>query len=703
VFKNAKITTKLIATSAATLTLALVVGISAIGWQASRLTGELARNEAESVAREQAQYVQRGLEKGLKSAEALAGALSGLKNAGSVDRDAWSAVVENLAASNEDLSGAWGAVVNNQLDGKDADFKGDEKWAVDGEWQPYYFRKGDGTLAYRPIEKINAGDTSDEGQLWFNGAYVSGKSYVTEPYSWEADGKTVTGVSFGIPIRDGDRIIGVAGGDILLTPLSEELGRQKPLGAGSVHLLSQNGMWIAHPDAAVLGKSWTEGRSKIDLAFENQLLNAVRTGGEFAYNGYSNSLKTDVHRIVMPVKVAGTDATFAVIVNVPLDTMYAASSQITRMIVMVGFGLLVAVALSIYLVGNNIVRRPLERAIASIQALIDQRYDEPIKDTDRADEIGQISKALEVFRDKAQQAEALAEEQKDIQRQQLERAGHISELSQNFDRQISELTRTVLTQVEDLNAAAGTLTAGADDTSEKSTAVAAASEEASSNVETVASAAEELMASVGEISRQMTQSTEIAAQAVAQAQSTNGKIEGLAEAANRISEVVKLITDIAEQTNLLALNATIEAARAGEAGKGFAVVAAEVKELANQTAKATEEISLQIQSVQTETAGSVDAIRGISETIERMNEISSSIQASVEQQGQATDEIARNIQEASNGTQEVAQNIVKVAASADDTGNTARQVSASAGVLQNEANRLKQEVEGFLDNVRQAG
>ncbi len=167
----------------------------------------------------------------------------------------------------------------------------------------------------------------------------------------------------------------------------------------------------------------------------------------------------------------------------------------------------------------------------SIQALIDRRYDEPIHDTDRQDEIGEISKALEVFRDKAQQAEALAAEQEEAQRQQLERAGRISELSQDFDRQISELTQTVMHQVQDLNAASMTLTAGADDTSEKSTAVAAASEEASSNVETVASAAEELMASVGEISRQMTQSTEIASHAVEQAQSTNRKIEGLAEAA----------------------------------------------------------------------------------------------------------------------------------------------------------------------------
>ncbi len=657
--------------------------------------------EAETVAREQAQFVQRGLENGLKSAQALAGALSGLKNAKSVDREAWSAVVENLALTNKDLSGAWGVVVNDQLDGKDAEFAGNEKWAEGGAWQPYYFRKADGTLAYRPIEKIAVGDMSKPDELWFNGAYVSGKDYVTEPYSWEADGKTVTGVSFSIPVRDGGKVIGVAGGDILLTPLSEELGKQKPLETGSVHLLSQNGMWIAHPNGEILGKAWSEGRSDVDLAVEEELLSAVKKGETFSYQGYSNSLGTDVYRIVMPVSVGNTDAKFAVVVNVPMSTLNAASAQITKMIIGVGIGLLAVVALSIYLVGNSIVRRPLERTVASIQALIDQRYDEAIADTDREDEIGQISNALEVFRDKARQAETLAAEQEDIQRQQLARAERISELSQSFDRQISELTEVVMIQVQDLNAAAGTLTAGADDTSEKSTAVAAASEEASSNVETVASAAEELMASVNEISRQMTQSTEIASQAVSQAQSTNSKIEGLAVAANRISEVVKLITDIAEQTNLLALNATIEAARAGEAGKGFAVVAAEVKELANQTAKATEEISQQIQSVQTETAGSVEAIKGITETIEKMNEISSSIQSSVEQQGLATDEIARNIQEASNGTQEVAQNIVKVAASADDTGNAARQVSASANVLQTEANRLKQEVEGFLNSVRQ--
>ncbi len=700
-FQNMRITTKLVGVSVTALAVALVAGIGVIGWQASGITSAQAIREAEAVARQQADVVRREMELGLRTAQVLGAGFSGLKAAGSTERLAWTEVLEDVLIRNRSLSGSWGAVPDDLLDGRDAEFKETELHDATGEWRPYYFRLADGKLGNRSLSDLKVG--SETESLWFNAAYMSGKDYVTEPYSWEADGKTVTGVSFAAPIRNGGKVIGVTGVDFMLTPLSKALGEIRPLETGSVHLVSANGVWISHPDAALLGKDWAEGRSEADLAFESDLREAFEAGRQMTHAGYSKSLGTDVTRIVMPLEIGETGAKMSVIVNVPNATLAGASRQITTMIAIVGVILLLVAAVSIFLVGNAIVRRPLERALGSIQALIDRRYDEPIRDTEREDEIGEISKALEVFRENARQAESLAEEQEEVQRQQLARAERISDLSENFDREITMLTQTVMDQVQDLNAASGTLTSGADDTSEKSTAVAAASEEASSNVETVASAAEELMASVGEISRQMTQSTEIAAHAVDQAQSTNQKIEGLAVAANRISEVVKLITDIAEQTNLLALNATIEAARAGEAGKGFAVVAAEVKELANQTAKATEEISLHIQSVQTETAGSVDAIRGISETIEKMNEISSSIQSSVEQQGLATDEIARNIQEASNGTQEVAQNIVKVAASADDTGNAARQVSSSANVLQSEANRLKQEVEGFLENVRQVG
>lgn len=164
-------------------------------------------------------------------------------------------------------------------------------------------------------------------------------------------------------------------------------------------------------------------------------------------------------------------------------------------------------------------------------------------------------------------------------------------VADDFERNMKQVVDTVASAATELQSTAKGMESTAQSTSQQATTVAAAAEEASSNVQTVAAASEELSSSISEISRQVAQSTQIAGAAVAEVDGANEKVQGLADAAQKIGEVVALITDIADQTNLLALNATIEAARAGDAGKGFAVVASEVKNLANQTAKATEEIS----------------------------------------------------------------------------------------------------------------
>ncbi|MDE2379628.1 methyl-accepting chemotaxis protein, partial [Bradyrhizobium sp.] len=295
------------------------------------------------------------------------------------------------------------------------------------------------------------------------------------------------------------------------------------------------------------------------------------------------------------------------------------------------------------------------------------------------------------------------EQQKDLERRAAEqRRADMHRLAGEFEAAIGDIIGTVAAAATELETAAGTLTGTADSTQQLSIAVAAASEQASTNVQSVASATEEMSSSVSEISRRVQDSAKMAGEAVEQARQTNARVSELSKSAARIGDVVELISSIAGQTNLLALNATIEAARAGDAGRGFAVVASEVKALAEQTAKATGEISQQIAGIQTATQESVAAIGAISGTIENLSEISTAVAAAVEEQGAATQEISRNVQQAALGTQEVSSNITNVQRGATETGSASSQVLSSAQSLSTESNRLKAEVVRFLATVRAA-
>ncbi len=363
--------------------------------------------------------------------------------------------------------------------------------------------------------------------------------------------------------------------------------------------------------------------------------------------------------------------------------------------------LLVTLLTSIFVARR--ITRPLQQMTATMKDLAHGKLDVEVAGLSRNDEVGEMARAVEVFKGNAVARQALEAEGKEAEaRAQALRKADMHKMADDFESAVGEIVETVSSASTELEASAGTLTVTAEHAQELTTMVAAASEEASTNVQSVASATEEMASSVNEISRQVQESARMAGDAVGQARTTNDRVGELSKAAARIGDVVELINTIAGQTNLLALNATIEAARAGEAGRGFAVVASEVKALAEQTAKATGEIGLQVNGIQAATQDSVNAIKEISGTIERLSEISSAIAAAVEEQGAATQEISRNVQQAAHGTQQVSSHITDVQRGATETGSASSQVLSAAKSLSGDSNRLKLEVGKFLNSVRAA-
>src|SRR6516164_7689352 len=363
-----------------------------------------------------------------------------------------------------------------------------------------------------------------------------------------------------------------------------------------------------------------------------------------------------------------------------------------------GIALLLIVAGVVIIAGA--IARPLSVITSTIKQVADGAEHVAVPHTGRADEIGALARAIEIFQQAMARNRKLNSQVTASSKASEDRSRQIEASVDAFRQAIGEVLRNVHDNASAMRNVAEAISRVSANANDRAVAAAGATTQACGNVSAVAGATEELSASVQEIGCQVRQSASAVEQTGHRTEKSIAEIESLATATERIDGVLQLIQAIAEQTNLLALNATIEAARAGDAGRGFAVVAHEVKALAAQTAKATQEIGQNVTMIQSSTRNAVDAVREIGGAVREINDITLAMAGAIGRQDTATREISANAQSAADGNQTLVTNIASLRDAIGETNTAAASVLTASGELTATAETLSREVEKFFQNLR---
>ena len=236
---------------------------------------------------------------------------------------------------------------------------------------------------------------------------------------------------------------------------------------------------------------------------------------------------------------------------------------------------------------------------------------------------------------------------------------------------------------------------GSDEISRGSVDLSSRTSEQAASLEETAASMEEMASTVKMNSDSASQASQLAAESLMRAQDGSGvaveaveAMQGINESSAKIADIITLIDGIAFQTNLLALNAAVEAARAGEHGRGFAVVAGEVRTLAQRSADAAKDIKKLIEdstsrieqgSELVERSGV--ALSSIEESVKKMNDISSEIEAATKEQTQGINQVNTAVAQLDTATQENAALVEETAAASSQLSHQADELSNMVSVF----------------------
>ena len=518
--------------------------------------------------------------------------------------------------------------------------------------------------------------------------------YLLEPHAIDAEAGDPTLVtSFAKPIQHDGDTVGVIALDIKLDAIANALNSiEIPQGA-SITVASDGGTVAMSTTKGLAGQSLHAAKSAWGEIFDT----AKRNGdGSRAFVDAASG--TQYLTSWSAIRVAGVKNPWYLLMQVPQRSLIATTSTDRLFLLSVATGALLCVLAIASLAMTWLVARPLHLLSSIITGLGAGLFNFNIPCRERADEIGDIARAVERLQDSGLEIARLHEAGGEAEYQrQLARRTELDGISRHFSvsietvvAAIQRVASTIATRSREVSATSKAAVNGLGE-------VAGASLSARSDMGSVATATASLLSTIDAIGERTRDGRAAAAKVESNTASTEAALGQLKRTIGDIEGVSRLINEVAAQINLIALNATIEAARAGESGRGFAVVAQEIKVLATRTAKATDEIVLHVAAVKLASGVTDGRILEMRDAFADMRKISGEIAGALDVQLGATSEIANLMEQALAGGDATARHVSRLALSASNVQDAADVMHAESGSLEAQILHLDGEVKNFLE------
>ncbi len=514
-----------------------------------------------------------------------------------------------------------------------------------------------------------------------------GRAYLAPPHAINAiDGEPTLVTSFSRPLQQDGRTVGVLAIDVKLDAIVQAISALELPSGAKLAIVAGDGMVAAASDAAWIGKPLAT--SSPGFA---SLLDRARSDGDAA--DILGGQGRPVLASWQAVRFGEVKNPWFVLTTMPqVSVLLDGWADRVQLLLIAGAAMLTMLVV-VLLVMYHLVSKPLRVIGRIINDLGSGLFGMTIPDQGRADEIGDVARAVVRLRDSALEIARMQEENGEREYQKvIEREKYLETISSRFSASIETVAASLRQVSSTVGGRSSKLTGAVEAAALRLADLSRASTATRDSMHEAAAASAVLLSSINIIGAQ-SQLYEGAATTVrANALATDASLADLALSVKDIGALVELIASIAAQINLIALNATIEAARAGEEGRGFAVVAQEVKTLAGRTSAAADAVTIRIKALKKSSDGTHASVFAMQDAFLSMRTIAQTIAQELQAQLTATGAIASLVDQAQQRAEATARTAEKL--SVDAQGAT-----VGTGELQHQSHALDQEVETLNEQV----